>query len=338
MPQHNILHTVPKPLAGILLLLALNITASACSVSYFDMTMKPDFQVVVNDGKAPLSGIKVLLFKEHETQPFFTAYTNKAGTVDIQNLAVGKYFVSAVWPGGGGGTPITVKSNLTWESRAEVLITWPGLPAIQAKALKGRFVSHDPRAPFRAVNAKLWRAGDGVPLAAIRTGADGQFEFKQIEPGVYLVEIAAEGPAEAKGSLAIDLLPSGAQVHAPETLDLALSEDTCGLSYTQCNVPSSPIPVYSRKMHVVDINGRGLEATYHLITPDGKAASQKTDALGIAEIPLEPQGSAIISIEVEGYAPLRQEIQLFAANPYSKPLEFLMVPPSAGCGKVYQKI
>jgi hypothetical protein len=200
---------------------------------------------------------------------------------------------------------------------------------IKAKALKGRLVSNNAQQPFAGVRVKLWKPGTQVALGNLTAGLDGRFEFRQDEPGIYILEVAAVGehpPAyggDPQGWIGVELVPAGAQ--GADVLTLALSETTCGLSYSQC-VPAPSIKVASRKLVVVDPSGAAVQGTYYDVITDVREfpVPGETDASGAGAFRSGLIGPHKLWVSSSGFVPLEQDVEFVAIDPQASPLKVVL--------------
>ncbi|HKF21826.1 MAG TPA: hypothetical protein VKE93_09665 [Candidatus Angelobacter sp.] len=337
MPRRNdmskIMTMALRPAALICFLLVSAASVIACSISVPRYKVQSSFLVIVEHQKAPISGIEVALYRDQGTnvsdaRPLLTRFSDTDGTIKFEGLAPGPYFIEIRAPGGGEAAYLNVGAAHKEGSRNEIKLQWPRVDLVKAKALKGRLVSNDAHKPFASVRVKLWKPGTQVALGNLTAGQDGRFEFSQNEPGIYILEVAAVGehPAvydgDPQGWIGVELVPAGAQ--GADVLNLALSETTCGLRYSEC-IPAPSIKVASRKLVVLGPTGAAVQAFYDVISDVREfPVPGETDASGGGAFRSGLMGPHKLWVSSSGLVPLEQDVEFVAIDPQASPLKIVL--------------
>jgi hypothetical protein len=333
-----------RPAALICFLLVSAAIVMACSISSPRYKMQSRFRVIVEHQKKPAAGIEVTLYRDDthvsDPRPLLTRFSDADGIIKFEGLAPGPYFIAISAPGGGQAAHLDVGATETEGSRNEIRLQWPRVDLVKAKALKGRLIANDVQQTFASVRVKLWKPGLQVALGNLTTGPDGRFEFSQNEPGIYILEVAAVGehPAaydgDPQGWIGVELVPP--DVQGADVLNLALSETTCGLRYSQC-IPAPSIKVASRKLVIVDPSGAAVQATYYDVITDVRESPVpgETDASGAGAFRSGLIGPHKLLVTRSGSVPLEQDVEFVAIDPQAPPLKIVLAAEgsNATCSK-----
>lgn len=333
-----------KLLSVVSALLVLSMAASACTVPIPHYKVQPSFDVLISYGKKPMPGIKVALYRDHELQSFLSVISDKDGIAGIKNLAPGKYFIGIEEVGGGSSAELEVQNVQTWESLQQISLSWPFGNSVQTRNLRGRLVPQDRNRSYAGMDLKLWKPGESDPLSITKIGKDGSFAFNTTEPATYVLELVDPQKAALKdkngpatfGFIPVDVSPEG---QAPDNLELALGESTCGLTYSQC-LPGAPISVTSRAFHVVDSEGAAIRSSYRLLLSNHQHHQPlplETNESGEGQIPRDVTGTGELVIQAPGFVSLHQNINLLAPDLHAPPLKIMMAVQGTGaeCSKAF---
>ncbi|PYP92930.1 MAG: hypothetical protein DMG65_02770 [Candidatus Angelobacter sp. Gp1-AA117] len=332
-----------KLLSVVSALLALTMAASACTVVLPAYKVQPSFDVLISYGKKPMPGIKVVLYQSQVLDhSFITSVSNENGIVNIKNLAPGKYLIDVEDLGGGSSAELEVQKVQTWESRQQISLSWPAGNSVQTRNLRGRLVPEDGDRSYAGMDLKLWKPGASGPLAVTKIGKDGSFAFDTTEPATYVLELVDPRKSASKnkndiatiGFIPVDVISSGGE--APDKLELALGESSCGLTYSHC-LPGAPIAISSRAFHVVDSMGAVIRSSYRLVGSNHRPLSLETNTSGEGAIPSDITGPGELVIQALGFVSLHQNINLLAADPRAPALKVMMAVqgPGAECSKAF---
>jgi hypothetical protein len=301
-----------------LVLLGLFIPADACEISLGSVHVTSDFQIMVRHVQQPIGGITVAIYRskgvdgEIEKDPLLRLVTDKNGTTKVRDLRDGTYMVATEGPGQGAAVYAIVGWGAKGKAKNEVVLGWPAKEIIQTKRLSGQLLNSNVRTPFEktvgSAQLELWTAGVQAPIALESTTPDGQFQFLQSSPGIYILRVKARGGPE--GEIALDLQPSTAD--GIEFLTLHLLETSCGLTYRHCHSTAS-IDLASRYVGVVTPKGVPFKsAAYRIEDRQGNLLAEgETDGEGGALIPADVEGDVRLEL-ARGEISVDQSVRLKA--------------------------
>lgn len=221
------------------LLLLVVASTNACSIAYPLYKVRSSFWVKIYHEGKPVAGIGAALYRYNdkdrlELQPLLDRTSDKDGIVKIENLPVGKYFVSVSSPGGGGAADLLVEREDTWESRNEVGLSWPFAGVIKAKQLAGVLLNdaeiiNSQISALKNAELALWEPGAQASIQVTATDSSGKFAFKISRPGLYILRVKSS--SSFSGDIPFEILPQ--QSNGPNLALLHLQMTSCGLRATQ---------------------------------------------------------------------------------------------------------
>ena len=311
---------------AVLLGLSWHCDAYACWITLPTVQVPSSFRVLVQHGALPIAGIRVNVFdyaeleKSHgetDWKPILTTVTDASGTVQIENLGLGRYLVETKGAGGGSAVDAVV-SRKNKKNRYQLALEWPfrWREMIKVRALAGNLSSNDPWTPFENLHVELWTAGAQTPLAVEEIGKEGKFHFNEAQPGIYIIRIRGHqndvGPTwQVEGEIPFELSPSAGDL--PESISLDLAMTSCGIEYSNCPIPNV-VALSSRRIRLVDPLGAVIvRAKYKLLDASGAELAQGApDSTGIADLPPELQGRVTLVVHSIGFTRLNQPLDLLA--------------------------
>lgn len=323
-----------------LLFLSCYRNAYACWVTLPAVQVASSFRVLVQHGALPIPGIRVVVFDYAELQksqnedkadwkPILDTVTDANGAVQIKNLGPGTYLVETKGAGGGSAVDAVV-SRKKGKSNNQLTLAWPATweGMTKVKSLAGQLSSNDPWTPFENLHVELWTAGAGTPLAVEETGGEGKFHFNQTQPGIYIIRVRGQqkgvGPTwQVEGEIPLELSPAATEL--PETISFDLAMTSCGITYSNCPVPSV-VALSSRRIRLVDPLGAVIaKAKYKLVDATGAELAQgATDSDGVAALPPELQGRMTLVVHRIGFTRLDQPLDLLTPEKGARPLRVSM--------------
>jgi len=314
----------------IALLLLRPAAAHGCSVFAKTVNAAPNFNVIVQDHGRPVAGIAITVTRiaDESHTPLFTLKSDQDGEVVIRGLQPGMYAISNVGPIQTAGLLATIKSNGPVALPKPIAFDWPWYGIAKTHRLRGRLRAADPRAPIEEIDLNLTTVNSGSLIKAVHSGPDGQFDFGDVKPGLYVVQVRTKQPAagsgwEINGPIAVQVAPDSAT--AGDHLDLPLGETSCGIWYAQCS-QTAPISLSSRRIRLTDPNGAVVaSAQYSMEDRSGnRVATGQSDRQGVVQLPRELKGTYKLSIYSAGFTPLEQPLQLVPFKPGAEDLDVVL--------------
>jgi hypothetical protein len=236
-----------------LIILLLSGNALGCSMGSTPYPVSRVFRIHVTNDFGAVSGLRlrVYRFKSEEFQSatreeiessdssrfqdvIARAVADENGNAEFALDRTGRFWMS---PEGtvGGWTQIELEvSDKAGLSTVEM--TWPGQgkwhPILQTAHLRGHIttgLSSSHSIPLQDNPLILRAALDYTPIATTRTKKDGSFEFADVAPGLYFVQIVST-PEQGRWALRGDI-PLYVATTARETLAISTEFTSCGLNY-----------------------------------------------------------------------------------------------------------
>jgi hypothetical protein len=184
--------------------------------------MRPDFTVrVMHQGK-PLAGVSVRITRGGDT--WFSEKTSSDGTVNVQKVPAGEYWLSTELLGiSGGGQCFHVSERTTRKAKRNISYGW-GDMAPATSRIAGKLIDSQPgtggtpiwnflhsiEVPITGANLKIQEPTTGVEYRTI-SDQNGGFEFNSIPNGIYVLHAeggqANDRPYDST-DLMIELAPS----------------------------------------------------------------------------------------------------------------------------------
>jgi len=154
--------------------------------------------------------------------------TDGNGTAHFRLDRTGVFYLSPVSP-----PPV----NLDWveldvsdqPSPLEVELRWPSYAILRTSLLRGKLMRGLRSArsvPLKENPLRLHTPADYKQVAATTTDDDGAFEFRNIAPGLYIMEIVATNE-KTKGNIAVYVAPDAPR----DSLKIGTLYTSCGLYY-----------------------------------------------------------------------------------------------------------
>jgi hypothetical protein len=283
--------------AWALVLLVLFIPADACVVDLGIVHVTSNFQVIVKHVQQRVVGVGIAIYRskgvegEVEKNPLLRLATDKDGIVKVHDLQDGTYMVATEGPGQGSAVYAIVGAKAKGKAKGEVVLGWPAQEVVQTNHLSGQLLNSNVWTPFeKAVGStqlELWTAGVQAPIAVQATSPNGEFQFPQGSPGIYILRVKAKGGPE--GEIALDLLPPEPATRA--SLTLHLLETSCGLTYRRCSVAPSLVAASPYVRVVTAKGGPFVRAAVRLEDSQGRVVAEgKTDDDGNIRLPEDLSG------------------------------------------------
>jgi len=225
------------------LLMAVSEIAAGCSLRAYELqAVRPDFVVVITHQGQPIRDAEVsVITGAQNAQPVFNAKTDDSGSVKVEGLQPGKYYLIAIFEGieagrewieVGGSSKRTRRSfKFQWADYSERVRRVSGSLSGIKKGETGNPVQdllHAQRVPERGVQIALRNAFSGERYKTI-SDSEGKFWFDSLSSGTYILSIAG-GARSLSGIMAddstfvVDLSTSAKS----DFLRLALKDGGCG--------------------------------------------------------------------------------------------------------------
>lgn len=237
-----------------ILVLVAGTSAFACSFFPPVHKVSRSFAVHVSNDVGPVVGLKLKVsrfkydeFKKltHEQQRtadpgtfeevFAESVTDSSGTAQFKLDRTGAFTLS----------PVSPASQLDWVEldvsdrpsslSSSVQLRWPSYMILRTTQLRGKLMRglYSSRSvPLEDNTLKLHTLTDYRDLATTQTGHNGEFEFKNVAPGLYLMQIIATGRKtddfyKSEGNIAVFVSPDARR----DALPISTANTSCGLSY-----------------------------------------------------------------------------------------------------------
>lgn len=305
--------------------------AIACAIFPLAIDVTPDFDILVVDHGTPVPDIPIEVTQVGvgSDHPLLTLKSGADGRVAVKGLAPGDYSVEsnfAMWVPGFiarvGNPRAQAKKNL-------VEFQWPNFHILRTRHIRGRLWSPDPNNAFEDLDLRLFLV-DGRPASSSQfTGPSGEFDFKNIDPGLYVLWMHAKQPHmdkgyEAEGPIVVQLVRSDRS--APDELDLPIGSSSCGIYYPPQCVKGNPISLSSRQIKIADSDGGLVESAHYAITDSSgsKIISGESDREGFIHLPKELNGTYKLAIYRSGFSPLEQTLQLLPYDSRARDLDVIL--------------
>lgn len=289
--------------------------AVACAILPPVIDVTQDFEILaVNHGR-PVPGIPIEVTQVgvKSDHPLLSLRSGTDGRVAVKGLPAGDYSVesnAAMWVPGFiarvGNPKAQLEKNL-------VEFQWPNYGIAKVKALRGRLWSENSLKPFEDLDLRVFLV-DGRPASPSQfTGSKGRFDFKNLNPGLYVLWMHAKQPNvpkgfEDEGPIVVEVDPDDRS--APSELDLPIGSTSCGIWYAQC-VQQDSIRLSSRRIRLGDPNGAAVFSAHYAVTDSSgnQTASGLSNREGIIHLPKELRGTYKLAINSSGFTPLEQPLE-----------------------------
>jgi hypothetical protein len=237
-----------------ILVLVASANALACSVFPHVHKVSRSFAVHVSNDVGPVAGLKLKVsrFKNDEflkltdeqqrtadpakfEEIFAESVTDSSGMAQFKIDKAGAFTLSLVSPASqldwveldvsGRSSSLSSVVELRWPSFAILRTTH-----LHGKLMKGLFSSRS--VPLEDNALKLHTLTDYREVAATQTDHNGEFDFKGIAPGLYLIQIIATDKKtddfyKSEGNIAVFVSPDAQR----DALEISIANTSCGLSY-----------------------------------------------------------------------------------------------------------
>jgi len=288
----------------------------ACSIIPPVIDVFSDFDVLVVDHGKPVAGIPIEVVKVgvKGRHPVLALKSDTNGKIAIKGLSPGEYSVDSDFPMWVPGFIARVDSPKAKERKKLVEFQWPNYGIARVKALHGRLWSENSQRPFEDIDLRLFVVGGHAASLSQFTGPSGRFEFKDVNPGLYVMWMHAKQShvrkgLEAEGPIVVRVDPEDQS--APAELDLPIGSTSCGIWYAQCDQHNA-ISLASRRIRLTDPNGAAVFSAQYVITdPAGREiASGFSNQEGVIHLSQELRGVYKIAINRYGFTPFEQPLHL----------------------------
>ena len=187
---------------------------------FSDEEVGSNFSIQISFHEAPVAGARIEL--ERAGKVMAGARTDSRGVAHFTSMPPGEYWPRAT---DGLGFPIgskEIKVVLNHRAVENVKLNWPA-HSISVRGVRGRLTTSeqldDPDAPMQSQRVDLLDLRTAQLIESVQTNANGEYEFKTVEPGLYTLRVTLLKKDE-QGSESHDL----AVEIDPAALDYALPE------------------------------------------------------------------------------------------------------------------
>jgi hypothetical protein len=197
-----------KTLSVCLWMAALSATASACLRIFPEWKRGPSFSVLVTMNGVPVPHMRVLLQPQADKRlRQIEIISDDSGVADFREIKPGRYYLLASRLGleVGPGTVMVSPHGIA----EQIGVEWPLSPAYTVTAIAGRFQRHlypkqnpidgyvHPQiGPIAGAKLTLKRIDFEKQIGIVVTDSNGNFDFRTVEPGAYLLHIEENNSEE----------------------------------------------------------------------------------------------------------------------------------------------
>lgn len=193
-----------------LLVLAIPETARACSVPLClgrGMELRPDFKVTIRHDGKPLRHVRVTVTANNagSASAAFSGFTGSDGSVSVQGLPPGDYWISAERLGIQAAEHcfhVAASSQRSWKAKKQLQYEWGEFPFPVVRQVLGTLIDSQPGrgespllnaihrvdVPIRGAHLKLQSPNTDQSFVTT-SDADGRFEFQGVPAGTYALHI-----------------------------------------------------------------------------------------------------------------------------------------------------
>jgi len=285
--------------------------SSACSLSFFPISIGSNFKVKVSGYDGPVKGL--LLNLNNPQGRAQSAVTDDHGIAEFSNVPQGTLYLGADHDNG-YGAELDVKSN--GPANVTVPMRWPSIEPIHVRSLSGTMRAPDAipgQLEQSILSLDLLDGISGRILSGISTAARGEFDFGKLVPGIYFIRLKPYSAfhQEIGGLISVAVDPS-APARA-DKLDLSLTWTSCGLMYTdlrQC--PQPDLHVKKLEGHASDSMGRAVRSAEIVLldAAQNQLAHVSTDANGNFSFPDPLVGTFELRIDGGGFNPVHAPLHI----------------------------
>ena len=235
----------------VLVILTLTATVWPCAVGEVSIEVPPAFVVHISNDYGPVVGltIHVIYFREEEYKALSSKQKRTAHIEDFEDVVdsattdgngdarfhlkkTGGFFIEANHASGAFmGVNLVVKENSSHPDRLP--FKWPETSILETQTLRGKIVKGllkgSGQGAIGGAELSLHELGSYRLMRSTKTADDGSFEFGDIPPGLYLLDLKSRqsGSDQLDGDIPISISPKAVR----NSLSLMVSETDCGLMY-----------------------------------------------------------------------------------------------------------
>ncbi len=276
----------------------------------------------VEDQGVPVEGLRLTISIGNSPDKRIAAVTNGDGIALFGTVDSGDYLLNTdIDTGVAFGVVVKVTGN--GPRGATVPITWPQIPPVAVRSLKGTLRGPDYLpGRQRELSLELHDGVSGKLIKALRTNAHGQFDSEITKPGRYFLRLKPSGLLdwgrnEITGLIAVTVSPNTSQ----DQMDVDLLWSSCGLSYAdsgKCQQNESPLARLPDQ--VVDTSGGAIAGAKISLLDDSDTLVEEfqSDNTGkIAPTHALAAGTYQLVVSRAGFTPYRRTIRI---DPNGDPL------------------
>jgi hypothetical protein len=289
-----------KPMLLICALSLFSVPALPCTYAYPDFNVSSAFSVKVF---SPIrAGLTVVL----EGPQKFQSQTDARGIARFNGIPDGEYEVKTAQSGGRNDLAF-VHVNHSLKRSQTIALEYPVSPVVRSQNLRGNL-----RYGSSQLLVKAIRQPDGAELGQQPTIADGKFDFGRVPAGLYTLELRLFSREDDKlGTIPIQVKSSG-----PKSVDLSLSESTCGLGYVpSCKkdftklittVPAACFVVQDQMGAVIP----RAELTLTSTSSPATIVAGLSNSGGLIDFPQQIAGDFDLHLTASGFPDVKRKIRL----------------------------
>jgi len=221
-------------------LVVLVTAAGACIEVFPEWNRGRNFSVKVTMNGTPVQGIRVLLTPEDERRRSYETEADDKGMARFDEIQPGRYTLRAVRLGV-EVSPGTINISDA-DSSEQIAVRWPLRSEYSVVTVAGRFQhwmlrKRDSGAgfavsvigPLAGAKLTLSRVDSEKRMGSVLTDSDGNFDFRSIEPGLYLLRIEEKLSSASAYPINDYLLVHVDPASARRDLRLQIDETSCGI-------------------------------------------------------------------------------------------------------------
>lgn len=306
--------------------LAWAVPAQPCTIVQQPATVGTSFAVRVTDRGRPVVNTRIT------SGDRLSATTNQQGVAYFAGVPPGSYRLSTT-PWLGGDMAIQVKAG---RPAAPVLTLERAAHFARTSSLRGTLAwgslawgsGLSTQATGSALTLELRDARTNRLLERIETRGGQTFAFAERPLGSYWLSYASE--AFGKGAIPVELVANG-----PESLDLWLTESSCGHHFTNlAECPAQTLTLRRLTGRVADTMSAAIpRASAGLATDEGRLVRQgETDEQGRFTLGEVPAGRYTLTLTAPGFGAFRSLVEVQEAGASS--VGEVQLPVLSGCARV----
>lgn len=268
------------------------------------------FRVRVSDGGRPVVGLRLYAAGLQAT-------TDTDGIATFSNMPSGLYSV-VVDHDDSILTHASVNISATGPAGVIIALTWPAIPPIAVRSLKGtlRFPPDIQAGPGPIASLSLLEGISGRRLKTGEITPNGHFDFGDVESGLYFLQLnKPRARADGAGMIGVTVDPTAAS----QWLDIELGWTSCGMWYTDRNrCPQSDLWIDQLCGAITDETGAPIPNADIVVSYAGERPSQVDHLLSDRDGKftwLQSQaGTYALTIGSPGFTSLRTVIHIGASS------------------------